>query len=284
MMKKNKPPGVRALLRHYGIVPRKEIGQNFLVDRLVLGKIIAAADLSADDTVVEIGPGLGFLTEALAREAGQVIAIEVDGRLVERLRDRFSSTTNVRIVQGDILRIDLHDLLGSRTRFKVVANLPYYITSAILRQLLESPTKPQVMVLMVQREVAERIVARPGKMSTLSVSAQFYGEPRLVAKVRARAFYPRPAVNSAIIRIDVYGVPPMQVDDTDRFFMVVRAGFSQRRKQLRNSLSAGLRLPTEVIVDALRGCDIDETRRPQTLSVEEWARAYRALAPFPDAC
>ena len=279
-MEESKPPGTRALLRQYGVVPRKEIGQNFLIDPRVLRQIVSAADLGPDSVVVEIGPGSGTLTEALAHSAGQVIAIELDERLVNLLRDRFASTSNVKIVQSDILRVDLSALLGSVGAFTVVANLPYHITSAVLRYLLESPTKPQSMVVMVQREVAERIVAPPGKMSTLSVSVQFYGEPRLIGGVPARAFYPRPAVNSAIIRIDVYNSPPTQVKDVDRFFRVVRAGFSQRRKQLRNSLSAGLRLPTETVVNALRGCGIDERRRPQTLAVDEWAEAYRGLDPF----
>ena len=279
-MEESKPPGIRALLRQYGVIPRKEIGQNFLIDREVLQQIISAADLSPDSVVVEIGPGSGTLTDALAHTAGQVIAIEVDERLVNLLRDRFASTSNVKIVQSDILRVDLSALVGTQGAFTVVANLPYHITSAVLRHLLESPTKPQSMVVMVQREVAERIVAPSGKMSILSVSIQFYGEPRLIREVPARAFYPCPAVNSAILRIDLYDTPPTQVKDVDRYFRVVRAGFSQRRKQLRNSLSAGLRLPTETVIDALRGCGIEETRRPQTLTVEEWAEAYRALAPF----
>jgi len=279
-MTEDRSPSARDLLRQYGIVPRKEIGQSFLIDRRVLAKIVAAADLDVTDVVVEIGPGLGTLTEALAQSAGQVIAIEMDERLVKVLHERFSATSNVKIVQGDILQVDLPTLVGAQTKFKVVANLPYYITSAILRRLLESPVKPCIVVVMVQKEVAERIVARPGQMSTLSVSVQFYGKPRLIAKVPAHAFYPRPAVNSAIVRIDVYDALPVQIDDVDSFFAVVHAGFAQRRKQLRNSLSAGLHLPITVIVGALRGCGIDEKRRPQTLTVGEWAEVYRALRPF----
>ena len=281
-MQGSRPLGVRSLLREYGITPRKEIGQHFLTDRHVLRRIITAADLDAESVVVEIGPGLGSLTEALADSAGEVVAIELDERLVSLLRERFSSRNSVRIVHGDILRVGLSGLVDARAQFKVVANLPYHITSAILRRLLESPTKPRLMILMMQREVAERVVARPGEMSVLSVSVQFYGKPSLIGTVPAGAFYPRPAVNSAIVRIDVYDRHSTRVNDEARFFRIVHAGFSQRRKQLRNSLSAGLRLPIQETVGTLRGCGIAETRRPQTLSVEEWVEVYHAFTPLLD--
>jgi len=284
---------VRALLREYGLHPIKGLGQNFLVDRRVLCRIVEAAELEPTDVVLEVGPGLGTLTCALAERADHVIAVELDERLVEILSHTLADYPNVEIVHGDILELDLANLVGYKMQdarckalsapctYKVVANLPYYITSAILRHLLEAEAKPQLMVVTVQREVAQRLVAGPGQMSLLAVSVQFYGEPQIVARVPARAFYPSPQVSSAVVRIDVRESPPFEVEDVDRFFAVVRAGFSQRRKQLRNSLSQGLRMPVEEAVEALRRCGIDERRRAQSLSVEEWGRLYREFSIKP---
>jgi len=281
---------VRALLKGYGLHPIKGLGQNFLVDRRVLRRIVEAAELEPTDLVLEVGPGLGTLTRALAERAGRVIAVELDERLVEILSHTLADYPNVEIVHGDILELDLAKLVGYKMQdarckapsapctYKVVANLPYYITSAILRHLLEVEAKPQLMVVTVQREVAQRLVAGPGQMSLLAVSVQFYGKPQIVARVPARAFYPSPQVSSAVVRIDVRESPPFEVEDVDRFFAVVRAGFSQRRKQLRNSLSQGLGIPVEEVVEALRRCGIYERRRAQSLSVEEWGRLYREFS------
>jgi 16S rRNA (adenine1518-N6/adenine1519-N6)-dimethyltransferase len=203
-----------------------------------------------------------------------VIAVELDGRMVEILSQTLGDRSNVEIVQGDILKLDPAELVEG-ARYTVVANLPYYITSALLRHLLEATVKPHRIVVTVQREVAERLVARPGQMSLLSVSVQFYGHPRLVARIPARAFYPAPKVNSAVVRIDLYERPPVEVEDVDRFFEIVRAGFAQRRKQLRNSLARGLGMEPNVVAEALSRCAIDPTRRAQTLSVEEWGKVYR---------
>lgn len=267
---------VRALLREYEIRPSKGLGQHFMVDQRALERIVEAAELGAEDTVLEIGPGLGTLTQALAERAGRVIAVELDERMVEILSQTLGDRPNVEIVRGDILELDPAELVGGG-RYKVVANLPYYITSAVLRHLLEARVKPRLVVVTVQKEVAERLVARPGQMSLLSVSVQFYGHPRLVARIPARAFYPAPKVNSAVVRIDVYERPPVEVEDVDRFFEIVRAGFAQRRKQLRNSLAQGLGMPPQAVAEALNRCGIDPTRRAQTLSVEEWGRIYREV-------
>ncbi|MFQ6058338.1 MAG: 16S rRNA (adenine(1518)-N(6)/adenine(1519)-N(6))-dimethyltransferase RsmA [Anaerolineae bacterium] len=272
---------VRALLREYDIRPSKGLGQHFMVDRRALERIVEAADLGPEDTVLEIGPGLGTLTRALAERAGRVVAVELDPRMVEILSQTLDDRPNVEIVQGDILQLDPAELVGSGAAapspYKVVANLPYYITSAVLRHLLEAAVKPQLVVVTVQKEVAERLVAQPGQMSLLSVSVQFYGRPHLVARIPARAFYPAPKVDSAVVRIQVYDQPPVEVEDVDRFFEVVRAGFAQRRKQLRNSLAQGLRMSPQAVAEALRRCGVDPTRRAQALSVEEWGRVYREL-------
>jgi len=269
---------VAALLRGYGLRPRKGLGQNFLSDPAALARIVEAADLSAADTVVEVGAGVGTLTRLLAEQAGRVVAVELDPRLVDILRDQLADLDNVRLVQGDILA--LSDLGVPHLGYKVVANLPYYITSAVLRRLLSQPPRPCRLVLTLQREVAQRIVAEPGQMSVLAVSVQFYGRPRLVGRIPAGAFYPPPKVESAIVRIDVADSTTVALPggvDEAAFFHLVRAGFSQKRKKLRNSLSAGLARPVAQVEQALRQADISPSRRAQTLSLEEWARLAGAL-------
>ena len=272
---------VRRLLRESDFKPRKGLGQNFLVSEGVLRRIMAAADLEPGDVVLEVGPGLGTLTCRLAQQAERVIAVELDQRLVEILSQTLADFPNVEIVQGDILQMEPGEpggLSELSSGYKVVANLPYYITSAVLRHLLTAKVKPQWIVVTVQREVAQRMIAGPGQMSLLSVSVQFYGRPRVVARIPARAFYPAPKVNSAVVRVDLYENPPVAVAAVDRFFEVVRAGFGQKRKQLRNALARGLSLPVGTVVEALHRAGVDEKRRAQTLSLEEWARVTRGLS------
>jgi len=276
---------IRRLLREFNIRPKKSLGQNFLVSDALLKAITSAAEIDKKDTILEIGAGLGTLTRVLAQKAKRVIALEIDERLLPPLRQVLQGYPNVEIVQGDILKIDLVQLLaGSReaskeVNYKVVANLPYYIASHLLRHLLEHPLKPRLLVVTVQREVAERLVATPGEMSLLSISVQFYGRPRIVTRAPATAFYPSPKVASAVVRLDVYEEPPAEVDDVEAFFSLVRAGFSQRRKYLKNSLPQGLGLSVDQVTSALRRAGIKESLRPQALSVEGWARLYRELAP-----
>ncbi len=255
--------------------PKKGLGQHFLIDERVLDKIVAAVALEPADTVLEIGPGLGVLTQALAERAGRVIAVELDEQMISILKDQLGDRENLTIVHGDILETEPGELIDGP--YKVAANLPYYITSAAIRHLLEAQHKPASMVLMMQLEVAQRILAEPGDMSTLAVSVQFYGEPALVTQVPAGAFWPRPEVDSAVLRIDVYDEPPFVVDDVDWFFTVVRAGFQQRRKQLKNSLAGGLHPSKEEVVAALETAGIDPRRRAQTLSIAEWASLAQAL-------
>lgn len=261
-------------MRQLNLRPTKGKGQSFLVDESVLDTILGAAELSPADSVLEIGPGLGILTTALAQRAGQVLAVELDARLAEHLRKGLSIFPNVRLVEGDILSLPVAEL--PMPPYKLVANIPYSITSAVLRRFLETPDPPSRLVLMVQKEVAQRIVATPGHMSVLAVSVQFYATPRLVATVPASAFYPVPEVDSAVLCLDTLPEPPVDVP-ARRFFRTVTAGFSQKRKQLHNSLGAGLGIPAAEMTRLLRSVNIDESRRAETLSLSEWAAVTRVL-------
>ena len=263
------------LLRQFDIKPHKGLGQNFLISEGVMRRIIDAAELSESDIVIEVGAGLGTLTRHLAQQAGQVIALEIDRRLLPVLHHTLDAFPRVRIVHGDVLAVDPEVFVSGP--YKVVANLPYYITSAIFRHFLEARKKPSLIVVTAQREVVERMTASPGDMSLLAVSVQFYGKPSIVTRVPPGAFYPSPQVHSAVLRLDLYKRPPVEVDDVTSYFDVVRAGFAQRRKQLRNSLSRGLDLPVKSVVDALHRSGIDEKQRPQELSIEQWALLCREL-------
>ena len=267
----------KTLLDEHGIHPKRALGQNFLHDPGALQKIVAAAELAPDETVLEVGAGTGTLTRVLARKAAHVVAVETDGRLLPLLRAGLPDTPQLRILHADILELDLVDLLAPRP-WVSVANLPYYITSAILRHLLECAHKPRRLVLTVQNEVGERLVARPGAMSLLAVSVQFYGQPRIVGRLKPAAFWPRPDVDSAVVRIDLQGRPKLAVPDEAGFFRVVRAGFSQRRKQLRNALGSGLGLSSAAAAGLLSAADVDPQRRAQTLTLEEWAALSRVHA------
>jgi 16S rRNA (adenine1518-N6/adenine1519-N6)-dimethyltransferase len=274
---------IRPLLRQFNLRPRKSLGQNFLVDEHALSSIVRAAEITADDVVLEIGPGLGGLTQHLADAARHVIAVEIDRALIPPLRSVLSARSNVSIVEGDILQLDPTQLLSDYltnelSNYKVVANIPYYITSAIIRHLLEAAIKPRSIVLTIQLEVAQRIIAQPDDMNLLAVSVQFYGVPRIVQRIPAGAFYPAPDVDSAVVRIDLPGQPRVRVKDVDLFFKVAKAGFGQKRKQLHNSLAAGLPIKHEQIMQALSEVGIDPKRRAETLTLEEWAKLSEQLS------
>jgi len=272
----------KAILRRFDIRAKKGLGQNFLVDSDVLTAIIDAAGLTGDDTVIEVGPGLGILTAELAKRAGWVIAIELDDRLAEILQKNLPCD-NVVVLNQDVLGADPASLLKNRAphfpaalrSYKVVANLPYYITSPVLRHFLEAPVKPERMVVMVQQEVAETIAAPAGKRSLLSIAVQFYGSPEIVRYVPADSFFPPPEVDSAVVKIDVYARPPVNVDNTEGFFKLVKAGFSAARKQVANSLSHSLGLPKEEVSLMLGKAGIDPRRRAETFTLEEWARLWK---------
>jgi len=283
----------RRLLERYGLHPRRSLGQNFLVAPHAPEKIALGAEIGPEDTVLEVGAGVGTLTEALAARAGHVIAVETDGQLLDVLRDLFGASSNVELVHGDILKLDPATLLKTATpaaslplwgarleHYLVVANLPYYITAAVLRHLLEASVRPARLIVTVQREVAERMVAAPGNMSLLGVSIQFYGKPQILFSLKRGSFHPAPAVDSAVVRVDLYATPPVGDCDVAQFFRVVSAGFAQRRKQLHNSLAATLDLPSAAVSAALSAAAIDPTIRAEELSIQAWGQVSRALLPL----
>lgn len=276
-MKEIPPLNAAALLKRYGLRAYKGLGQNFLQDPLALEKIIAAAQIQPTDTVLEIGPGFGSLTRYLAVSAKEVIAVELDPNLIPPLKAVLSPYQNVRVIQGDILKLSPNDLITEKD-YLVVANIPYYITSAVIRHLLEHDPKPRRIVLTVQREVAQRICAAPGDMSLLALSVQVYGKPRIAARIPAGAFFPAPKVDSAVLSVDIYPNPRVKPELLNTFFQLIKAGFSQKRKTLRNSLSSGLRISPVEAADLLTRANIDPQRRAETLSIEEWERLSQMLA------
>lgn len=268
------------LLRRYGVRPSKGLGQSFLVDRKVLEWIIEVSHLAADDIVLEVGPGTGLLTRRLAQVVRVVVAVELDRKMFPILEETLRGCENVYLVWGDILKVDpvatVAEAIGmvdsDGLRYKVVANLPYYITSAALRHLLTARVRPEQLIVMVQREVARRIMASPGELSLLAISVQVFGMPEIVGYVPARAFFPRPKVDSALLKVHVYDQPKVSQEMQEHFFRVVHAGFSQKRKQLHNSLAHTLGIPHERVLEALAEAKISPERRPQNLSIEEWLR------------
>ena len=261
----------KQLMSAHHIEVKKSLGQNFLFDQNVLGKIVQAADIQPDDEILEIGPGLGHLTEQLLKTAVSVTAVELDQRFMPHLQTYFDDYANFKLIHNDILKVDPGDLFNKP--YKVVANVPYYITGAILRHLLSSKIKPASMVMTVQKEVGVRLAATPPNMSLLSATTQFYGSPTLVSIIKAGAFWPRPDVDSAIIRLDVHEKRPLSFSDEKRFMHILKVGFSQKRKQLKNNLKQ-LGLNSDEVTAVLEKANIDPTRRAQTLSLEEWLSVY----------
>lgn len=268
---------IKKLLNRYGLKPQKGLGQNFLTDQGALQKIIQAAQIKADDTILEIGPGLGSLTALLAERAERVIAVELDTKLVRALGEILTPYPNVELIQGDILEVNLNELF-TQPGYLVVANIPYYITSALLRQLLEAQYAPERVVLTVQKEVAERICASAGDLSLLALSVQVYGDPEITAQIPAGAFFPAPKVDSAVVRIEIYPQPRIPRPQLDLFFSLTKAGFSQKRKTLLNSVSAGMGWDKEKTAALLKSAGIDPQRRAQTLSLDEWGNFVNAAA------
>lgn len=275
---------IPARLRQLGLRPQRHRGQHFLVSQAVLEVIVAAAELRPDDWVIEVGPGPGNLTRLLAAAAERVVAVEVDPRLVEMLREDLKDYVNIVSILADARRLTPSEMLQAagdptgRHAYKVVANLPYYLTSPILRHFLEAEARPALMVVTVQWEVAQRLVARPPRMHLLSVAIQFYGVPEIVRKVPAGAFYPRPKVDSAVVRIRMRPQEAWPHPRPAEFFRVVSGGFQQRRKQLRNTLARALGTSPSQVARALRAAGVEPRRRAESLSLEEWARVTDALS------
>ena len=270
-----------------GFRPKKRLGQHFLIDEAVLEDILSAAQLSRGDIVIEVGPGLGVLTEALARCGARVIAVELDPRLAAMLRKRLSSFTDLKIIHADILETTAERLLqdyqsdsATGPDYKVIANLPYNIASPALRHFLEGEPRPSQMVVMVQREVGEAIAATPGRMSVLSVRTQFFCRPSIIRYVPAASFDPPPKVESAVLHLEVYSRPPIEVSDAAGFFEMVTHGFSLPRKQLRNSLAHALQMSASQVALTLESAGIEPKRRAETLSLAEWREVWEAFAPL----
>ncbi|MCK4554612.1 ribosomal RNA small subunit methyltransferase A [Candidatus Parcubacteria bacterium] len=269
----------KQLCKLYNIKPARTKGQNFLIKEEVYDKIVQAADLKKDDVVLEVGPGLGFLTVKLAKKVKKVIAVELDDKLAEVLRNSVSKLaaanleTEFLVMNEDILKFKISKF--KIQNYKIVANLPYNITSIFLRKFLSDEVKPKLMVLMLQKEVAERIVAKPGKMSLLAVSVQFYAKPEIIEIVPADNFWPKPAVDSAIIKLSIK--PPSGLRATGwlrDFFRLVKIGFSAKRKMLKNNLANGYHISQQEAEDKLKKADFDIKIRAQELSVEDWARLF----------
>ncbi|HEX2922972.1 MAG TPA: 16S rRNA (adenine(1518)-N(6)/adenine(1519)-N(6))-dimethyltransferase RsmA [Chloroflexota bacterium] len=264
----------KALLRTLGLSARKGLSQSFLTDSYVVRDILAAAELVPEDDVLEVGPGLGVMTRELVKAVRRVVAVELDQKLAELLPTLVPAPERLEVVNADILEFDVGPAFSGP--YKVVANLPYHISSPLLRKLLTSKKKPTLLVVMVQKEVAERMVAKPGNTSLLTIMVQLYSQASLVRDVPAAAFFPAPQVDSAVVKLEVYEQLPHGVDDPEAVLKIVAAGFSRRRKQLHNALSDSLWFPSEGVYQVLAQAGIDPARRAQTLSVEEWVKLYRS--------
>ncbi len=273
--------GWRALLEELDVRPSKGLGQNFLFERGVVDRIVRLAGVSRDDHILEIGPGLGILTESLMGYAGEVTVVEYDRRLAGHLRATFGPHEGFRLIEVDALNISTAELFPDGEPFSVVANLPYNIASGVIRHLLDQPHRPRRLVLMVQREVAERIVASPGDLSVLGVATQFYADARILFDVAPTVFVPPPTVTSSVLRLDVKPELPLPEDQIDAFMRIVRAGFGQKRKQVANSIAARFGLPKAEVEGWLRRAGIDPDRRAQTLTIDEWVAVRRAAPSLP---
>ncbi|GGH39804.1 16S rRNA (adenine(1518)-N(6)/adenine(1519)-N(6))-dimethyltransferase RsmA [Paenibacillus segetis] len=279
------PRRTKEIISRHGFKFKKSLGQNFLIDQNILSKIVAAAGLDKSKGALEIGPGIGALTEKLAQEAGKVAAVEIDQRLIPILREVLEPYPQINVIHGDVLKLDLRSLFetefGDVSGVSVVANLPYYVTTPILMKLLEEKLPLEHIVVMIQKEVAERMAASPGgkEYGSLSIAVQYYSEPELICKVPHTVFIPQPNVESAVIRLSVRQEPPVQVDDEGFFFEVVQSSFTQRRKTIANNLKSRF-FPgegREKLELLLADAEIEPTRRAETLSLEEFARLSNVL-------
>ena len=272
---------IKNLLKKYEISPSKRLGQNFLVNEGVLRKIIETANLKKEDVILEVGPGIGNLTLELAKRVKKVIAVEKDPHLVRILNEelRIKNIKNVKIIQGDILKIKIqYSTFDIRHSYKVVANIPYYLTSPLIRKFLENTeVRPLEMILMVQKEVAQRICAKPPEMTILAVSVQFYSKPKIISYVSKKSFWPSPKVDSAILRIAPLINADRRLINADLFFKIVKTGFSQPRKQLVNNLSKGLKMEKEKIKNWLLKNGIQPEQRAETLKIEDWLNLTKSL-------
>lgn len=261
---------IKNLFKKYKICPLKRLGQNFLIDKGVIKKVIKGAKLLPTDVVLEIGPGIGAITQELAKGAKKVIAVEKDPKMVEILKETLRDFKNVEIINKDVLKIEPKTCHLKPKTYKIVANLPFYITAPVIRKFLENNNPPQEMILIVQKEVAQRICAKPPKMNLLAVSVQFYAKPKIISYISKKSFWPVPKVDSAIIQI----IPPSSAYGStlfrEQFFKIVKAGFSQPRKQLVNNLAKTLKLNKEQVKFWLLKNNIQAIQRAETLNINDW--------------
>ena len=292
---------IKKILKSEDLKILKSLGQNFLIDENVLGKIVQAAELNKDDVVIEIGPGFGTLTEELSKKCGKVIAIEKDKKLAELLKRKVSRwqvetrhclvptelmsqhrqyIKNIKIINDDILRVDLSEFIKTHSqdgKYKLVSNIPYYITSPIIKLFLESDIQPELIVLLTQKEVAERICAKPGKLSVLALSVQIYGDPEIVDYVNKSSFYPEPKVDSAILKIK--NIKKNFPDEHYKnLFRIIKIGFSSKRKKLANNLSAGLHIGKTQSEELFAKAGINLNARAQELGLEDWRKLVEIIA------
>ena len=274
-MQIHSPAQIEQIMRQYRLQFHKGLGQNFLFDANLLEKIADCANVTKEDVVLEIGPGLGVLTTRLASRAKKVIAVEIDKHIIPALSDLTSSFSNIEIVQGDIMKTDVKSLLQGEKQVKVVANLPYYITTPVVMKLLEEKAGFSSITIMVQKEVALRMQAKPGTKDygAFTLAVQYYADPHIAFTVPASAFIPPPKVDSAVLTLTVLPSPPVWVDDEKRLFQVIKAAFGQRRKTLVNALSAGFpEMTKESIRNSILSCGFSETCRGETLSLADFAK------------
>jgi len=264
------PNEIKKLFEKYNARPSKGLGQNFLIDESVLDNIVESSDIKPNDIVLEVGPGLGVLTQELAKRAKKVIAVEKDKTMCEILKETLQDLNNIEVVCGDILTLDAKRY-NLNSNYKIIANIPYYLTSPLIRKFLEADNPPQEMILMLQKEVAQRICASPPKMSLLAVSVQFYADAKIISYVSKNCFWPAPKIDSAIIKISRIHTNQEQID-TNLFFKIVKAGFLHPRKQLASNLSKGLEISKEKILEWLNKNKINPKQRAETLSVEDWRK------------
>ena len=276
------PRNTVAVLQKYNFVFQKKYGQNFLIDPRVLEKIVDAARISDQDCVLEIGPGIGTMTQYLAESAREVVAVEIDRALIPILKDTLSAYDNVTILNEDIMKVDVGRIVRERNQgrpIKVVANLPYYITTPIVMSLLENHVPLESITIMVQKEVADRMQVGPGTKDygALSLAVQYYARPEIVARVPSNCFMPRPGVDSAVVRLNIYQEPPVEVQDEKYLFALIRSSFNQRRKTLANGLSGGMGIPRERVTAALQEMGLPATTRGETLTLEQFAALSNLL-------
>jgi len=254
------------------ISPKKSLGQYFLKNPKILERIVTAAEISKKDTIIEIGPGTGNLTEFLIKKAKKVIATEKDKALAEQLKERFKNSKNLKVVEGDVLKIKK---LGVKNNYKIIGNIPYYITSRLLRTIFENWPKPKLIVLTVQKEVAQRIIAKPPHMNLLAISVQYFSKPQVISNVSKNNFWPKPKVDSAIVKLAPYN--SKEKINIKKFFEIVKAGFSQKRKLLASNLSGKLNIPKNKILESFEKLNINQNARAENLSIEEWKKLAKNL-------